>query len=259
MGLTNEQLERYSRNIMLKQVGIKGQEKLLSSKVLVIGAGGLGAPAITYLAATGVGTIGVADKDKVELSNLNRQIIHNTSNLAKDKTLSAKETINKLNPDVKINVHNGLISAENITELIAIYDFVIDATDNFETKFLINDACVVSKKPFSHAGVVGFQGQLMTYVPDKSCCYRCIFKEPPPKDCVATCSQAGILGAAAGIIGTLQATEAVKYLLGIGELLTGFLLTYDALTTEFRKIKLPGRNETCPVCGKHSAIKKLPL
>ena len=257
MAMTNEQLERYSRNIMLKQVGIKGQNKLLSSKVLVIGAGGLGAPAITYLAAAGVGTIGIADKDKVELSNLNRQTIHNTGSLGKDKTQSAKETINKLNPDVKVNIHNGFISAQNITDSIDGYDFIIDATDNFDTKFLINDACVISKKPFSHAGVVGLQGQLMTYVPGKSCCYRCVFKEPPAKDCVPTCSQAGILGAAAGIIGTLQATEAVKYLLGIGELLAGFLLTYDALTAEFRKIKLPERDENCPVCGRRSCVTKI--
>lgn len=249
MILSSEQLERYSRNILLKQVGIKGQEKLLSSKILVIGAGGLGSPAITYLSAAGIGTIGIADKDNVELSNLNRQIIHNTKKIGTQKTQSAKDYINKLNPDIKVNIYDGIISAENINDLILNYDFVIDATDNFETKFLINDTCVKAKKPFSHAGVVGFEGQLMTYVPNKSCCYRCIFKEPPPKNCVVSCSEAGILGAVAGIIGTLQATEAVKYILGIAELLAGYLLTYNGLTCEFRKVKLPAPDKNCPVCN----------
>ena len=247
--MKNEQLERYSRNILLKEIGIKGQEKLLSSKVLVIGAGGLGSPAIMYLAEAGIGTIGIADKDAVELTNLNRQIIHTTDNVGKSKTESAKDTITKLNPNINIKLHNGLITKDNISNIISEYDFIIDATDNFETKFLINDYCVLNKKPFSHAGVVGLQGQLMTYVPG-SCCYRCVFKEPPPKDCVPTCSQAGILGAVAGVTGTLQAIEAVKYLLSIGKLLTGYLLTYDALTCEFRKIKLPERDKDCPVCNK---------
>lgn len=247
--MKNEQLERYSRNILLKEIGIKGQEKLLSSKVLVIGAGGLGSPCAMYLAEAGVGTIGIADKDVVELTNLNRQIIHTADKVGKNKTESAKDTINKLNPDINVNVHEGLITKDNISDIISEYDFIIDATDNFETKFLINDFCVLNKKPFSHAGVVGLQGQLMTYVPG-SCCYRCVFKEPPPKDCVPACSQAGILGAVAGVIGTLQAIEAIKYLLSIGKLLTGYLLTYDALTCEFRKIKLPERDKDCPVCNK---------
>ncbi len=227
--MTNEQLERYSRNILLKDVGIKGQQKLLSSKVLVIGAGGLSSAATMYLAAAGVGTIGIADKDKVELSNLNRQIIHSTNTIGIDKTESAKQTIKELNPDIKINIYNK-ISSKNISEIISQYDFVIDATDNFETKFLINDACVAGKKPFSHAGIVGFEGQLMTFVPNKGCCYRCVFKEPPNKDCVSSCSKDGVLGAAVGVIGCMQATEAIKYILGIGELLTGYLLTYNALT-----------------------------
>ena len=249
MSLSNEQLERYSRNILLKGVGIKGQEKLLSSKVLVIGAGGLGSPAAMYLAAAGVGTIGIADKDKVELSNLNRQILHKTNKTGTNKTKSAQETINDLNPDIKVNIYNE-ISSDNISKIISEYDFVIDATDNFETKFLINDACVKDKKPFSHAGIVGFEGQLMTYVPNEGCCYRCVFKEPPKKECVSSCSTDGVLGAAVGTIGTLQATEAIKYILGTGELLTGHLLTYNALTSEFRKIKLPPADEECPACGK---------
>ena len=169
MSLSNEQLERYSRNILLKGVGINGQEKLLSSKVLVIGAGGLGSPAAMYLAAAGIGTIGIADKDKVELSNLNRQILHKTNKTGIDKIKSAQETITNLNPDIKVNIYTE-ISSDNISKVISEYDFVIDATDNFETKFLINDACVKGKKPFSHAGIVGFEGQLMTYVPNEGCC-----------------------------------------------------------------------------------------
>ena len=247
--MINEQLERYSRNILLKEVGIRGQQKLLSSKILIIGAGGLSSAATLYLAAAGVGTIGIADKDKVELSNLNRQIIHNTNRVGLLKTESAKQTIKELNLDIKINIYNE-ISSVNISEIVSQYDFVIDATDNFETKFLINDACVTAKKPFSHAGIVGFQGQLMTYVPNKGCCYRCIFKEPPKQDCVSSCSKDGVLGAAVGTIGTLQATEAIKYILNIGELLTGQLLTYNALTCEFRKIKLPPPDKDCPACGK---------
>ena len=247
--MTNEQLERYSRNILLKEVGIKGQQKLLSSKVLVIGAGGLGSAAIMYLATAGIGTIGIADKDKVELSNLNRQIIHNTNRIGSLKTKSAEQTINKLNPDINLNIYNK-ISSENISEIVSQYDFVIDATDNFETKFLINDACVFAKKPFSHAGIVGFQGQLMTYVPNKGCCYRCVFKEPPKQECVSSCSKDGVLGAAVGIIGSLQAIEGIKYILCIGELLTGYLLTYNALTTEFRKVKLPPPDKDCQACGK---------
>ena len=246
--MNKDQLERYSRNILVKEIGTTGQEKLLSSKVLVIGAGGLGSPAAMYLAAAGIGTLGIADNDKVALSNLQRQILHSTDKLGKDKTVSAEEMIHKLNPDVKVATYNTLVSQENIAEIIKSYDFVIDATDNFDTKFLINDACVINKKAFCHAGVLGFGGQMMTYVPGKSVCYRCVFKEPPKQNCVQTCRQAGILGAVAGVIGTLQATEAVKYILDIGELLTGYLLIYDGLNASFRKIKLPEKAESCPVC-----------
>ncbi len=245
--MINEQLERYSRNILLKEVGIRGQQKLLSSKVLIIGAGGLGSAAAMYLATAGIGTIGIADKDKVELSNLNRQIIHNSNRVGNLKSKSAEQTIKDLNPTIKVNIYNE-ISSQNISEIISQYDFIIDATDNFETKFLINDSCVKEKKPFSHAGIVGFQGQLMTYVPNNGCCYRCVFKEPPKQDCVSSCSKDGVLGAAVGTIGTLQATETIKYILNIGELLTGYLLTYNALTLEFRKIKLPPPDKNCPVC-----------
>lgn len=253
MALTNEQLERYSRHLILKEVGVRGQKKLLESKVLIIGAGGLGAPAAMYLAAAGVGTIGVADSDVVDLSNLQRQIIHATEDVGKPKTESARETMERMNPDVTVKTYQTFVSAANIMELIADYDFILDGTDNFPAKFLINDACVLAKKPFCHAGIIRFKGQLMTYVPGKGPCYRCVFREPPPKDAVPTCKQAGVIGTMGGVIGSLQAMEAIKYLLGVGNLLTGYLLTYDALTMEFRKVKLPRRAD-CAVCGEHPAI-----
>ena len=176
MAFTDEQLERYSRHIILKEVGAKGQKKLLNAKVLIIGAGGLGAPAAMYLAAAGVGTIGIADADEVDLSNLQRQIIHTTQDVGKAKVLSAKETMEAINPDVKVNTYRTFIDSENIMDIIKDYDFVIDGTDNFPAKFLINDACVMAKKPFSHAGIIRFKGQLMTYVPGQGSCYRCVFK-----------------------------------------------------------------------------------
>lgn len=257
MAFTNEQLERYSRHIILKEVGAKGQKKLLNAKVLIIGAGGLGAPAAMYLAAAGVGTIGIADADVVDLSNLQRQIIHGTPDLGKPKAESAKETMNLMNPEVKVNTYQIFVTSENIMDLIADYDFVIDGTDNFPAKFLINDACVMAKKPFSHAGIIRFKGQLMTYVPGQGPCYRCVFQNPPPKDAVPTCKQAGVIGAMGGVIGSLQAMEAVKYILGVGELLTGYLLTYDALKMEFRKVKLPPARHDCAVCGENPSITEL--
>ncbi|MDO4321286.1 MAG: molybdopterin-synthase adenylyltransferase MoeB [Lachnospiraceae bacterium] len=256
MAFTNEQLERYSRHIILKEVGAKGQKKLMNARVLIIGAGGLGAPAAMYLAAAGVGTIGIADADEVDLSNLQRQIIHSTEDVGKAKVQSAKETMNKMNPDVTVRTYRTFVSAENIMELIQDYDFIIDGTDNFPAKFLINDACVLAKKPFSHAGIIRFRGQLMTYVPGAGPCYRCVFKDPPPKDAVPTCKQAGVIGAMGGVIGSLQAMEAVKYILGVGDLLTGYLLTFDAIKMEFRKIKLPSRVADCAVCGEHPDITK---
>ena len=241
MALTDEQLERYSRHIILKEVGAKGQKKLLNAKVLIIGAGGLGAPAAMYLAAAGVGTIGIVDADEVDLSNLQRQIIHGTADVGKPKVQSAKETMNAMNPDVEVKTYHMFVDSTNIRELIREYDFIIDGTDNFPAKFLINDACVIEKKPFSHAGIIRFKGQLMTYVPGEGPCYRCVFKNPPPK-------------AMGGVIGSLQAMEAVKYIIGVGNLLTGYLLTYDALTMEFHKIKLPADTHKCPVCGDNPTI-----
>jgi thiazole biosynthesis adenylyltransferase ThiF len=254
MGLTNEQINRYSRHILLKEIGVKGQKKLLDSKVLIIGAGGLGAPAAMYLAAAGVGTIGIVDADVVDLSNLQRQIIHSTPDVGKPKVQSAKETINAINPDVNVITYEQFVSASNVMELISGYDFILDGTDNFPAKFLINDACVLSHKPFSHAGIIQFRGQLMTYVPKQGPCYRCVFKEPPPPKAVPTCKEAGVVGCMAGVIGSLQAMEAVKYITGAGDLLTGQLLTFNALTMDFHKIKLPQRDVNCRVCGDHPDI-----
>lgn len=258
MSLTNDQLERYSRHIILKDVGGKGQKKLLNSKVLIVGTGGLGAPAAMYLAAAGIGTIGLVDFDVVDLSNLQRQIIHQTKDVGKPKVLSGKETINEMNPDVDVITYKEWVSAANIKDIIKDkdYDFIIDGTDNFPAKFLINDACVLTEKPFSHAGIIRFNGQTMTYVPGQGPCYRCVFKNPPPPDAVPTCKQAGVLGVMGGIIGTIQATEAIKYILGVGDLLTGQLLTYDAIKMEFRKVKLP-QNKDCQVCGETPTITEL--
>lgn len=257
MAFTNEQLERYSRHIILKEVGVKGQKKLLNAKVLIIGAGGLGAPAALYLAAAGVGTIGIVDADVVDLSNLQRQVIHSTKDLGKQKVLSAKETMEDINPDVKVVTYHEFVTSDNVLQLIEDYDFILDGTDNFPAKFLINDACVMAKKPFSHAGIIRFKGQLMTVVPGEGPCYRCVFKEPPPKDAVPTCKQAGVIGAMAGVIGCLQALEAIKFITGAGDLLVGSLLTFDALKMDFHKIKLPKRDVNCAICGDHPTITEL--
>lgn len=254
--MNETQIERYSRNIILKEVGGKGQEKLLASKVLIIGAGGLGSSAALYLAAAGVGTIGLADGDKVDLSNLQRQVIHFTKDIGVPKVNSAKEKIMLLNPDVRVMARREMLTSYNIGEVIADYDFVIDGTDNFAAKFLINDACVLGGKPYSHAGILRFNGQTITVLPHESACYRCIFIAPPPTDTVPSCSQAGVLGGMAGIIGTIQAVEALKYLLNIGKLLSDHLLVYDALTMDFRKVSVK-RNPACPVCGEHPTVTSL--
>jgi thiazole biosynthesis adenylyltransferase ThiF len=257
MPFTNEQLERYSRHIILKEIGVKGQKKLMNGSVLIIGAGGLGAPAALYLAAAGVGKIGIADADVVDLSNLQRQIIHTTADVGRPKVESAAETMRAINPDVEVVTYHEFISSANIMDIIKDYDFVLDGTDNFPAKFLINDACVMADKPFSHAGILRFKGQLMTVIPHQSPCYRCVFKTMPPKDAIPTCKQAGVIGAMAGVIGSLQALEAVKFLTGAGELLTGRLLTFDALTMKFHTVKLPPRGDGCAVCSDHPQITEL--
>jgi molybdopterin/thiamine biosynthesis adenylyltransferase len=233
-------------------VGVEGQEKISNGKVLVVGAGGLGAPVAFYLAAAGVGTIGIIDGDVVDLSNLQRQIIHFTADVNKPKVLSAKEKINQLNPDVNVITYQTLLTSENALDIIREYDFVVDGTDNFPVKFLINDACVIAGKPFSHGGILRFDGQTMTYAPGTAC-YRCFFHSPPPPNAVPTCSQAGVLGAIAGMLGTIQAAETLKYLTGVGDLLTNKLLTFNAKTMEFRTIK-GKRSEKCPVCGSYPTI-----
>ena len=257
MPFTNEQLERYSRHIILKEIGVKGQKKLMKGSVLIIGAGGLGAPAAMYLAAAGVGKIGIADADVVDLSNLQRQIIHTTADVGRPKVESAAETMRAINPDVEVVTYHEFISSANIMDIIKDYDFVLDGTDNFPAKFLINDACVMADKPFSHAGILRFKGQLMTVIPHQSPCYRCVFRTMPPKDAIPTCKQAGVIGAMAGVIGSLQALEAVKFLTGAGELLTGRLLTFDALTMKFHTVKLPPRGDGCAVCSDHPQITEL--
>jgi molybdopterin/thiamine biosynthesis adenylyltransferase len=256
MGLSEEQIERYSRHIILEEVGGAGQAKLFVSKVLIIGAGGLGSPAVLYLAAAGVGTIGIIDGDKVDLTNLQRQIIHHTTDVGKVKVISAEDKIHAINPDVTVKTYHLLTRADNIRDIIRDYDFVIDGTDNFPAKFLINDACYFEKKPFSHAGILKFDGQLITVLPGETTCYRCIFNSPPPANTIPSCSQAGVLGVLAGVIGSMQATEAIKYLVGLGKLLTDTLLTYDALEMDFRAVKL-SRNPDCPLCGEYPQITEL--
>lgn len=257
MDMTKDQLERYSRNLLINELGVEGQKKLLSAKVLVIGTGGLGSPAAMYLAAAGVGTIGLADFDKVDLSNLQRQLLHSTADLGRPKVESAAETIRSLNPDVNVITYNDHINSKNIAEIINAFDFIIDGADNFPTKFLINDACVLERKPFCHAGVLSLEGQIMTYVPGQGPCYRCIFDAPPPEGAVPSSREVGILGAVAGTIGSLQAIEAVKFITGQGELLTGSMLIFDGLKMEWRKVKLPKKVPTCPICGDSPTITKL--
>ncbi len=252
---TEEELNRYSRHILLQDVGVEGQEKIKEGKVLVIGAGGLGAPVALYLAAAGVGTIGIVDGDVVDISNLQRQVIHFTPDVGRPKVLSAKEKINAINPHVKVNTYQEFLEASNALDIIKDYDFIVDGTDNFPVKFLINDACVMADKPFSHGGILRFEGQTFTHLPGTAC-YRCLFKTPPPANAVPTCSQAGVLGAIAGMLGTIQAAETLKYLTGVGELLTNKLLTFNAKTMDFRKINVK-QNHRCPLCGEHPTIDHL--
>jgi molybdopterin-synthase adenylyltransferase len=255
-GFTEQQLQRYSRHILLNEVGGKGQKKLLAGKALVVGTGGLGSPSAFYLAAAGVGTIGLVDFDNVELSNLQRQILHSTNDIGRAKTTSAKEKLQSLNSDINVIEHKERLTSANIMDVIKDYDIVMDGSDNFPTRYLVNDACVMANKPLSHAGIFKFDGQAMTIIPQKGPCYRCLFPEPPPPGAVPSCQEAGILGVVAGTLGVIQATEVLKYLLGIGDLLVGKLLTYNALKMNFRTIKIP-RNPNCPVCGDHPTITQL--
>ena len=256
MSFTEEQITRYSRHILLPEVGGKGQKKLSKAKVFVVGAGGLGCPVAYYLGAAGIGTIGLIDSDVVDLSNLQRQVLHHTPDVGRSKSLSAKEKILALNPDVQVNTYEERLTASNARELIGQYDVVIDGVDNFPAKFLINDACYMEGKPLVHGGILRFEGRVMTIVPNESACYRCIFKTPPPPGVVPTCQEAGIIGVVAGIIGTIQATEAVKLILNIGDPLTNRIMDFDARTTTFREIRVK-RNPSCPLCGPEPSLTEL--
>lgn len=256
MNLTNEQIERYSRQLILPNVGGKGQEKILSSKVLVIGTGGLGAPCSFYLAAAGVGKIGLVDSDKVELNNLQRQIVHIAADVGIDKTESGKRRLTALNPEVEVVTHSLRLDSTNILEIIKEYDIVVDGSDNFPTRYLVNDACVISRKPLVHAGIFRYDGQIMTILPKDGPCYRCLFPEPPPKGAVPSCQEGGILGVVAGVLGVLQANEVLKFILRIGEPLAGRLLIFNALDSTFRTVKVP-KDKDCLVCSDNPKITKL--
>ena len=258
MGLTDYQLERYSRNIVLAGLGPEGQERIRSGKILIVGAGGLGSPAALYLAAAGIGVLGIVDSDRVELSNLQRQILHDTPSLGQEKTISAARRVRWLNPDVQVKVWHKKFSAENALELIRDFEFIIDASDNFATKFLVNDSCVIAGKPFSHAGVLGFKGQALTVIPgrDDSPCLRCVLPETPAQDETPTCAQSGVLGSVAGTLGSIQAAEAIKVLTGIGQPLLGRVLHFDALEMKFHTVELK-RAPACPVCSANPQITSL--
>lgn len=252
--LNSEQKRRYNRHLILDGFGVEGQKRLLGAKVLIVGAGGLGSPIALYLAAAGVGTLGIVDGDVVSLSNLQRQIIHSTRNIGRPKVDSAAEQIAEVNPNVNVVTYDTFLSESSALEIISGYDYVLDGTDNFSPKYLINDACVMLGKPFSMGGISRYNGQLMTHV-QGSACYRCLFPEPPALEEVETCAVTGVLGSIAGICGTLLATECIKYFIG-GELLTNAMLTFDALSMSFRKIDFSKDGE-CPVCGNHPSITKL--
>jgi adenylyltransferase/sulfurtransferase len=256
MQFSDDQITRYSRHILLPEVGGKGQKKIAQSRILIVGAGGLGSPAALYLAAAGVGTIGLIDGDVVDLSNLQRQVLHHTPDLGRPKVLSAKEKLQALNPDVNVVIYEDRLVAKNALELVRGYDVVIDGVDNFPAKFLINDACFFAERPLVHGGILRFDGRVMTIIPKKSACYRCVFKNPPPPGLVASCQEAGVIGVLAGIIGTIQATEALKLVLKIGNPLTDQMLDFDARRTAFREIRTR-RNPDCPLCGEHPTITEL--
>jgi len=242
------QLKRYSRNITLDEVGIQGQQLFQNSKVLIIGAGGLGSPILMYLAACGVGTIGIADGDTVDYSNLNRQIIHRTESIGINKVSSAKKALQDINPDVTINTYETMVVPDNIGKIIKEYDIVVDATDNFDAKFLINDTCVLEEKPYIHAGVIGFEGQVMTILPKQTACYRCLYSSPPSNKEIPTPSEVGILGVIPGVIGAIQATEVIKIILKKGNLLTDRLLFYNALKMNFAVLDVK-KKSNCQICG----------
>tara|TARA_B100000678_G_scaffold51992_1_gene41483 strand:- start:514 stop:1320 length:807 start_codon:yes stop_codon:yes gene_type:complete len=253
---TDEQIERYSRHIILPEVGGSGQQKMLEARVLLLGAGGLGSPAAYYLAAAGIGNLGIVDFDRVDLSNLQRQIIHSTERIGMLKTESAKKTIEALNPDVNISLYNERLDSSNIMNLIEGYDYIVDGSDNFPTRYLVNDACIMRNKTLIHGSIYRFEGQVTVFKPGDGPCYRCLYPEPPPPGMVPNCQEGGVLGVLAGVIGNLQVVEVLKLVLGIGKTLVGKLLIYDALNTEFRNLRLR-KDENCPICSEKPTIKEL--
>ena len=253
--LTPDQVKRYSRHIIMPQIGSRGQRKLMDSKVLIVGAGGLGGPAALYLALAGVGTIGIVDFDTVDLSNLQRQVLHNTETVGWSKVESAKQTLKRYNPDVNVIAHEFPLTSENAMELVAQYDLVVNGADNFPARYLVNDAAYLNNKPLVDGSILIFDGQLTTYLPGQGC-YRCLFPTPPPPGMVPNCSEAGVLGALTGVIGSLQATEAVKVLLGQGEPMVGRLLLVDALSMEFRTVRTH-KDPNCPLCGDNPTVTEL--
>ena len=255
MELTREQRQRYNRHLILDGFGPEAQERLLQARVLLVGAGGLGSPVALYLAAAGVGSIGVVDGDTVSITNLQRQVLHSTPDIGRPKVDVAKERMQTMNPDVQVETYECYLSEANAMELIAPYDFVIDGTDNFATKYLVNDACVLQGKAFTMGGINRYSGQLMTHVPG-SACYRCLFPEPPAKEEVETCVMVGVLGSIAGMLGTVQATECIKYLAGVGQLLTNALLTFDALSMQWQRYSFVQRTD-CELCGTNPSIHEL--
>ncbi len=250
-GLTPEQRERYSRHTLLPEVGVDGQLKLLNAKVLLLGAGGLGAPTALYLAAAGIGTLGLVDDDVVDASNLQRQVIHNTERVGRPKTESARLTVEALNPDVNVVEHNLRLDASNILGILEDYDVIVDGADNFPTRYLLNDASVRLRKPVVSASILSFDGQISTFVPFEGPCYRCLYPTPPPAELAPSCSANGVLGVMAGTMGTLQANEVIKLVLGVGEPLVGRLLLYEALSTRFTELKVR-RDPGCPICGENA-------
>jgi molybdopterin/thiamine biosynthesis adenylyltransferase/rhodanese-related sulfurtransferase len=250
-GLTPDQRMRYSRHTLIPEVGVDGQLKLLNAKVLLIGAGGLGAPSALYLAAAGVGTLGIVDDDVVDESNLQRQVIHNTERVGQPKTASARETIEKLNPDVKVVEHRLRLDASNILDVISDYDILVDGADNFPTRYLLNDASVRLRKPVISASILTFDGQISTFIPFEGPCYRCLYPTPPPAELAPSCSENGVLGVMAGIMGLLQANEVIKLVIGQGEPLVGRLLLFEALSTRFTELKVR-RDPDCPICGENA-------
>jgi len=255
--MNEAQAKRYSRHLLIPEVGEEGQFKLLDSRVLLIGAGGLGSPAAYYLAAAGVGTIGIIDADVVDDSNLQRQILHNTQRIGQYKAESARETIEALNPDVKVITHIERLDESNVARIIADYDVILDGTDNFPTRYLLNDAALIANKPVVHGSVFRFEGQLTVFKPYEGPCYRCLYPEPPPMALAPSCAEAGVLGVLPGIIGILQATETIKLLLGIGDPLVGRMMTYDALAGEFNELRL-FRDPKCAACGENGHPENLP-